>query len=666
MRLHPNRRRRSSRFTTIWDARYRAEANPLALDAGPATARISEPTPEERAKIEARFIWFATIAAVLLTAVPAIYAQIAAPHGSSYLGFEYNTDDHMVYSAWMRQAMGGHFFFDNRFTTDPQPGLTVHLYFWILGLIAKVTGIPLAANLARLFFTGLFVPLLYRLVRRVSSSVFVTRLAIALTVFGGGLGFLVWHNFGREIVLQNTAGQTFGNAMGGRLPIDVWQPEAFVFPSMLTNSLFMVSLCLILVVFQSFLDARDGWKPALWGGLALGVLMNIHSYDVLMIGFTMVGFLVMQFAAKDMTRQWLVRGLVIGTCVAPAALWFVHVLQSDAVFQARAATPTYSANFKQVVFGYILMFLLALPGLFLRFKALRPRIGLGLISALIAVLFFTAIGPDDAYFLSPGLWVVVVVIGLGALVLLASEDDRATNLLLSWAVMGLIALYFPALFQRKLAMGLSIPWAILATLGFAELVKGRDRNARNLATILVILLLSGTSIFWITRREPYLIRNDVSSTTVHPVFLSRDEQEILKLLNKVDDKSVVVAMPGVAAQLMDSGGQPVPDEFATPIMPDLNSIASGLAGLHTYAGHWSETPDYNKRRGLLTTLFSQRMSDRQRHAVLNQIGATYVIQPTLETYGPSLHALHFELADLSGLGDKVYSGNQFQLIRLRP
>ena len=122
-------------------------------------------------------------------ALPALYAQIAAPKGSAYLGFEYNTDDHMVYSAWMREAMDGHFFFDNRFTTDPQPGLTVHLYFWIFGLVAKIVGIPFASNLARLAFTGLFVPLLYRLVRRVSGSVFTTRLAVTVTIWGAGSAF---------------------------------------------------------------------------------------------------------------------------------------------------------------------------------------------------------------------------------------------------------------------------------------------------------------------------------------------------------------------------------------------------------------------------------------------------------------------------------------------
>lgn len=601
--------------------------------------------------------------AVFLAALPALYAQIAAPKGSTYLGFEFNTDDHMVYAAWMRQAMSGHFFLDNRFTTDPQPGLTVHLYFWILGLVAKITGIPFAANFARLLFTGLFVPLLYRLVRRVSGSVYVTRLAVTLTVVGGGIGFLVWHNFGVEIVRPGPVNEALGGIMLGRLPIDVWQPEAFVFPSMLTNGLFMVSLCLILVVFQSFLDAQDSWRPVLWGALALGVLMNIHSYDVLMIGFTMVGFLAAQIAAKQASGGWVAKGLVIGAGAIPAALWFVHVLHSDAVFQARAATPTFSANFRQVFFGYFLMIALAFPGLILTLKARRQQIGIGLLGLLLIGLFLAAGSrpqTGESYFLSLPLWGVAFVVALAAIALM-STDKAAFNLILAWAVMGLIGLYFPALFQRKLAMGLSVPWAILATLGFATMVRTRDRSSRNLATVLSILLMSATSICWISRREPYLIRQNVSNTTQHPVFLSRDEQEIVRLLNEEADKTsrvVVLAMPGSAAPDLDGAGNRIPDEFSTPAMPDLNPIVSGLTGVYTYAGHWSETPDYLARRAEATKAFLASVPPEERKSILDKIHPQFIIAPSTDTYGAVIH-------DMRDQGEVVFSGNQFQLIRIR-
>jgi arabinosyltransferase C len=596
-----------------------------------------------------------------LAAIPALYAQISGPKGASYLGFEFNTDDHMVYAAWMRQAMDGHFLFDNRFTTDAQPGLTIHLYFWILGLVAKLTGIPVAANLARLFFTGLFVPLLYRLVKRVSHSVFTTRLAVLLTVVGGGVGFLVWHNFGVEIV--RPAPEALSSLMLGRLPIDVWQPEAFVFPSMLTNGLFMVSLCLIVLVLLSFLDARDGWKPVMWGALALGVLMNIHSYDVLAIAFAMVGFVVMQLANRQLTGIWLLRGLIIGAGAIPAALWFVHVLNADAVFQARAATPTFSANFRQVFFGYLLMFLLALPGLFMRFKSPKQRAGVAVFCVILIGMFVAAGSPEVTadplhYFLPLPVWALVAVGAIASLALMSTED-ATLNLLLAWGVMGIVAIYFPALFQRKLAMGLSVPWAILATVGFKEIVKNADRNTRNLGAVLVILLLAATSISWIIRREPYLIRRDVSSTTVHDVFLGRDEREILRLLDEGSrTRTVVLAMPGLPSAEHDVRGQSIPDEFAKPTIPDLNPIVSGLTGCYTYCGHWSETPDYGRRRAEATKVFLIATPEVERSDILARIQPDYIVEPSAETFGN-------DIKDLSGLGEVVYPGTKFRLIKVR-
>ena len=99
--------------------------------------------------------------------IPAILGHWIA---DGYLGYQYNTDDHMVYSAWMRQAMDGRFFFDNRFTLDAQPGLTVHVYFFVLGLIAKFLGIATTVTIARALLSGLFVWLAGGLKNRVVSD----------------------------------------------------------------------------------------------------------------------------------------------------------------------------------------------------------------------------------------------------------------------------------------------------------------------------------------------------------------------------------------------------------------------------------------------------------------------------------------------------------------
>lgn len=623
---------------------------------------MAELTAPERQASERKFVWLMAVAAVLLAVAPALFGLLSAPAGSSYVGYQYNTDDHMVYAAWMRQAMDGRFFFDNRFTTDAQPGLTVHVYFFVLGLIAKVTGIALATTLARLGFSVLFVWLVYRLVRRLEWEIYATKLAVALTIFGGGLGFLVWHNFGQAIVRPSP----LSGLMLGRLPTDVWQPEGFVLPSMLTNSLFMVSLCLILLTFEAFLAARTSWKWAAGGAAAIGALMNIHSYDVLMIALVMVGFVAAAASRRQVTGAWLGRAAVIVAGVVPAALWFMHVLRNDPVFQSRAATETYSPNFRQVVFGYLLLIILALAGAAKRSDSKVRRVGIALVGVLYLALFWAASSHDSGYFLSPatfGITFVVAAVGVA----LAADENPAWNLLFSWAAIGTIAIYFPGLFQRKLAMGLSVPWAILAAYGLHAMLRNQERSTRNLILTLSIILLGASSFRWVAREFGY-IKTNVASTGRHPVYLNPDARNILAALDKEPGKRVVLALPGVASPVVEEGtGQPVPDTLASPTMPDLAPFASGLTGAYTYAGHWSETPHYEQRLGDMYRFFLREpfqsvhrvMTAQERVEFAHSVGANFAILPTQETY-PGL-----PLVTPSDIGDVVVDGSQFRLVRLR-
>jgi arabinosyltransferase C len=611
-----------------------------------------------------RFTLLLAGGAGLFALLPVLFALMAAPPGSVLLGYPYNADDHMVYAAWMRQAMDGRFLFDNRFTTEVQPGLTLHVYYLVLGWVARVTGILWAVTLARVGFTVLFVILLSRFVSRLNLDPFIHKLGLSLVVVGGGIGFTVWHTFGQEIV--RPAPEFLRTLMLGRLPTDVWQPEGFVLPSLLTNSLFMVSLCLIVYVLDAFLEAESSWKPVLPGAVAFGVLMNIHSYDVLLVALVMVGFLAMAFSAGTVRGAWVARALAIGAGALPAALWFVYVLRNDPVFQSRAATETFSPNFRQVFFGYLPMMLLAIAGLFLQPKDVDERgkklMGAGLFTVLIAGMFLAAVNHPGGYFMDPTTWVLVFLLTLGALYLMADKSP-AMNLIVAWAVIGVVAIYFPALFQRKLAMGLGIPWALLAAFGIAALLRNQERSARNLATVLVIVVFSATSLRWLVR-DVQLIQNNVSNTTVHPVYLSPDMVRIVEYLNRrpvpgAEGRVVVVAMPGQPAAILDpQSGQPLVDERATPLVPDLNPIVSGLTGAYTYAGHWSETPDYNQRRGKLDRMFLGDVSAEERRAILTDTNASHVIAPVPEAFPGS------NLFDFQVFGSVVVEGRQFRLIQV--
>lgn len=626
------------------------------------------PTLNDRLKVEGKFserkfVWLLALTAIVLAVLPALLAVLTTPAGARYVGFQYATDDHMVYSAWMRQAMDGHFFFDNRFTTDPQPGLTVHIYFFLLGLIAKVTGIAFASNLARLGFSGLFVWLCYLLVRRLEWEVYAAKLAVTLTIVGGGLGFLVWHNFGQAIVKPSPLSGILMN----RLPIDVWQPEGFVFPSMLTNGLFMVSLCLILTSFLAFLSAKENKRSVWLGMISLGVLMNIHSYDVLLIAFAMVGFLAASLVQRQVTGAWLGRAALIVCGVIPAALWFMHVLQVDTVFQSRAATETYTPNFRQVFFGYLPLMVLAFAGAWHRIArppaekgphTSRRLAGVGLAVLIFLGMFAAAANHNEGYFMAMPAFAATFLLAVVA-VALASDENPAWNLVFSWAVVGTVGIYFPGLFQRKLTMGLSIPWAILAAYGLYGLLHRQERSTRNLLLSLAIIVLGASSVRWLLR-ETKLISSNVSNTVRHPVYLSKDVRAIIDYLNKTPGKKVVLAFPGTMSPAADAEGKAIPDEFVSPALPDLAPFASGLAGAYTYAGHWSETPNYPQKAKQMSAFFLRdKMSDEQRLELEHSIGANYAILPVQESY-PEI-----PLVSAAQLGETVVAGSQFSLVKLR-
>ncbi len=620
---------------------------------------MDTPSPESDLSLKPATVgyvrWFAAVAA-FIAVLPHLLALLFAQPGHQYIGAQFSTDDHMVYAAWMRQAMDGHFLFDNRFAVDPQPGITVNVFFFLLGLLAKVVTIPWASTMARAGFSALFIVLLARLVRPLTPNSAVGKLTLTLSMLGGGVGYVVWHTFGRDIVRPELV-RTFGAIMGGHLPTDVWQPEGYVMSSMLTSSLFMASLCLIVFVFICILETKDSWKPVLGGSLSMAVLMNMHSYDVLMIALVAVAFLAASTVRKQITWAWVIRAACIGAGAVLPSLWFIHVLRTDAVFQLRAATPTFSPTFRQVLFGYLPLIILAFLAIAKREGGQKKLLGSGALALMLLGGFTLGNGNPDAYWMSLGAWVALMIAAVGVVCLLA-DDDPVWNLIVAWAAIGTFAPYFPALFQRKLAMGLEIPWAVLASLGLYALVSTHKGRSKLLITGVGVLACSASSLLWLIR-EAELARSDVSNTLTHPVYIGADTQKIIEHLQPDSSKhTVVLAMPGIRSPILEMDGSPLPDAFNTPFIPDLNPIVAGFAGVYSYAGHWSETPDYGRRHDDSLRFFLPTTKDGFRRELIKRVKPDFIVAPMPKTF-PGV-------ADVSSMGQVVVPGDQFELIKVRP
>lgn len=573
-----------------------------------------------------RWFWVCTACLLLAASLPYLFALAIQPEGTLYLGVHSNFDDHAVYAAWTKQAQEGSLLFENRFTTEEQPGMTIHLYFLAAGWLAKVTGIPLALHILRVAFGFLVLLALFRFIERIADkSAHPT--AFLVGTLGAGIGWLVWRDYGFQG------------------PIDVWQPEVFVFPSLMQNGLFCAALWLILTVLSSILDAQESWSAVWKGAAALCILTNIHTYDTLLIAIVSLGLLAGMTGSKAVKGSWILRAGVIALGALPAVAWFVYVRSIDPVFAARADTVTISASMWQVALGLLPGLILA--GVYLaRHGSWRAVAGGG--AMILALVSLQTSYQMSELWIGIGAWAVLCLFGL-LLCFLYRPKDKHHGLLFAWIVMGLIAIYYPGLFQRKLAMALALPIGVCAGLFLTNLVT--TERTKRLLVFAGAGVLCLTSVMWLLRESLMPVRN-LSNTTMHRVYWHNDVREVLSILDKGD---VVFAMPGIA----------VPDDFQNPrqyalVIPDLNAVVTGWGGANTYAGHWSETPDYlAKRQDLTLAYLSHDANVLQR--LIDKAGATHVLAPINETLSAEVPPPAF----YESFGSLVFRGDEWILVRVR-
>src|SRR6266849_3246711 len=127
---------------------------------------------------ERRWAWGWALVVMAAASLPYLLLLGITPPGRVCWGFVNNPDDHCVYLAWMRQAADGHFFFQNLFTGDRQPGRTINLFFWALGILARSTTLLLA--------------LVYHLAAFLTEDRLSRRAAFGFAALSSGLGWLMW------------------------------------------------------------------------------------------------------------------------------------------------------------------------------------------------------------------------------------------------------------------------------------------------------------------------------------------------------------------------------------------------------------------------------------------------------------------------------------------
>jgi hypothetical protein len=284
-----------------------------------------------------------------------------------------------------------------------------------------------------------------------------TAYAFVARIFEGRWRMAVWLLF----VLGSGLGWL--GVLFGQFTSDLWVAEVIPFLAIFSNAHFALALALQLLIFMWALPgvAAERLSPA---RLALVAVATTLEAQVQPLALLAIGLTLGSAAAWSLVRRQL----------TPARLWPVLIF---AVF----AIPW-------VVYDAALSYT-------------HP------VLSQWSAQNLTPAPPLWDLALSGGVLGVLAILGAVAAARRRTEPEMAA---LIWLALGLLALYAPFALQRRLALGLWMPLALLAGLGLKEFIWPRLRGTGRLLVIAAMailvlpsnLLVYGATLGAIQRREP--------------------------------------------------------------------------------------------------------------------------------------------------------------------
>jgi hypothetical protein len=480
------------------------------------------------------------IAALTLSLIPMIIANSTAPSGTVFTGFLLNPLDGFSYLAKMKQGADGSWLFSLPYAAEPGPGTFLFVYHLFLGHLSRWTGIPtiLVFHAARIIAAALMFLLVYVLFQATLPERSARRSALLITLFGSGLGWLT-------APLLNLQ------------PSDLMIPESIPFLIAYGNAHFPLAAAALLGGILVILLLQD-WPGlrlalALLCGTIIGAVLPFSALSLFAAGFTWYFWEATLHFRKNgasALKQWWFPNLapILGL-VAGAAPWLLYD------FWVSRVHPVISAwNLQN--------------------QTLSP--------------------PPLNYILGYGLVLILAVVGIWRTKPAQTKEGR---LLLAWLVSGVILLYIPVPFQRRLSLGLFFPMAALAGLGWYSLTAKLSRS-RLLTVILILLvmpsnlLVVSAGMLGVTQGRPAVIHFEDELTAYRWAA------------DNLPQGSLILAAP--------TTGNRIP----------------AFAFLRVLYGHPFETPDADAQKQKVEELFNTGGSATSGVQTLIEAGIEYVF------YGP--------------------------------
>jgi hypothetical protein len=420
--------------------------------------------------------WAAIIAILLmvLTCLPYLYGLGIREPGEYYSGMLANPDEHNVYLSYMRQARDGALFFIDPFTSEPQSGRVINLFFLALGMFSRVThlSLPVVYHLARVISGWLLLTAIYCLAAQVLATVSGRRIALVLAGLASGLGWLYPASGGQPHPIDYGPGLVM--------------PEAITFLSLLLNPLFCFSVFLMVAALGLAAHAfvSGSVRSAVLAGLAALVLGNIHTYDLIPLVAVLAVFLVMLLVGRRLTGRAIALALLMGLLATPSVIYQLWLIRGGEV-------------------------------------------------TLVVKSRETPVASPAPIFLALGLGLPLALALVGALRSALRGATDGARLAALWLVLGFALVYLPVPFQRKLAEGLHVPVCVLAVFALESLWRrAKDRRALWIGAMLVLVTIP-SSLLFVNRALRDLRSNNQAyiANLMPPLYLRADQHGALQWLS---------------------------------------------------------------------------------------------------------------------------------------
>jgi hypothetical protein len=508
------------------------------------------------------------LACLAVATVPYLVGFLRAPDGRVYTGLMFDVPDHAQYWSWVTSSRHG-LFIPNTMTPEPNAATFLNPMMWMLAHVQALFGLSFATLFQwwRVAAAVVMGPALAVIAVRLSRTAEQARLAFWIALAGGGLGWLLV-----------AAKYAFGLA-DAPFPNAIYTFEPNTWFGLLGYPYLPLAQGFMCIALVGAFRVHTAPSAAAWAACAAGALgvALLHAYDLVVVYAVVGTFWIVELVrgrAIPWRFSWAI--VLILACSAPLAGYYQYLTSADPLWRS-------------ILTQYV----------------------------------------------NAGVWTPpppLLVVLLGAPLVLAAIrlkglawDHPGTRFAACWALIGVVIIYVPTVFQIKLLAALQVPLAILAADLWCSRLRpsiaawtaprlGAAAAAWVPALVLAALILP-TNAYLLAWRLIELRR------PASDLYVTADESAAL-------DTLAATTGPGDVALAVEAVGRWVPNQ----------------GGTRAYLAHWAMTSKYLERRDLVARFFSEQVDDAWRARLLAADGVTYVVwtdryRDSGSTYSPAASSL---------------------------